>query len=128
MSNEPKAESRTVDSLVGLLTCPFCGGQVGADKCYGEWRVECYECSMSMRNGGSLENIKNRWNKRVQPNAEHHVGKSYGGKSCATCIRNGLDGRCEPCFSCCDCDKWESRHDAAINGAIAEQSVRTKWE
>jgi len=31
-------------------------------------------------------------------------------KQCETCIRKGLDGRCEPCFSCCDCDKWEPGH------------------
>ena len=27
MSDEPKAESRTVDSVVGVLPCPFCGAK-----------------------------------------------------------------------------------------------------
>lgn len=54
-------------TLNGMLYCPYCGGEprLGRSVYDGSFRVRCVKCGCQTERHETVEDAKERWNKRV---------------------------------------------------------------
>jgi hypothetical protein len=77
VTNEPKAKEDTVEPLVRLLPCPFCGGEarfVTREQCVADRDVRCGTPGCFLEYGADWwidpRSVAEMWNRR--PNARNH--------------------------------------------------------
>ncbi len=79
--------------MTKLKNCPFCNGKPDyAKDIYGLHIVQCSDCGVSFLPSGSYEELKKRWDKRVEKDLSeaHKVFYDTSGVQISTSIAKGI--------------------------------------